>query len=262
MTRALRLHWPEYLMEAACLGGFMVSACAFGTLLWHPASPLNRLVADGVGRRAVMGLAMGLTAVGLIFSPWGKQSGAHMNPSVTLAFFRLGKVKPWDAAFYVLAQFSGGVLGVLLSRLLLGAALAHPAVNYVTTVPKRGAGVAFLAELGIAFVMMTTVLVVSNGPLARWTGLFAGALVCAYITFEDPFSGMSLNPARTLGSAIPAMTWTALWVYLTAPPLGMLAAAEAYAAARSARAVRCAKLHHQNDRRCIFCQEAAATSGA
>ena len=76
----------------------------------------------------------------------------------------------------------------------------------------------------------------------------------AYITFEAPFSGMSLNPARTLGSALPAMTWTALWLYFTAPPLGMLAAAEVYVGLRGARAVHCAKLHHQNSKRCIFCQ--------
>lgn len=255
MARALRLHWPEYLMEAAGLGTFMISACAFGALLWHPDSPLSRLVADGIGRRVLMGLAMGTTAVAIIYSPWGKQSGAHLNPSVTLAFLRLGKVRPWDALFYVLAQFAGGVGGVGLSAALLGAALRHPSVRYVVTVPgSKGVGVAFVAEMAIAFVMMITVLVVSNGPWARWTGLFAGALVLSYITFEAPLSGMSLNPARTLGSALPAMTWTALWLYFTAPPLGMLAAAEAYVGLRSSRAVHCAKLHHQNSKRCIFCQ--------
>jgi aquaporin Z len=186
-----------------------------------------------------------------------------MNPSVTLAFLRLGKVKPWDALFYVLAQFAGGLAGVLLSRALLGRVLAHPAVQYVVTVPGEwGAGVAFVSEVVIAFLMMTTVLVVSNGPLARWTGLFAGALVWAYITIEAPLSGMSLNPARTLGSAVPAMTWTALWIYFTAPVVGMLAAAEAYVRARSAGAVHCAKLHHENDRRCIFCQGVPALGGA
>jgi aquaporin Z len=256
MVRALRLHWPEYLMEAAALGLFMVSACAFGALLWHPGSPLSTLVADGVGRRALMGLAMGATAVGLIYSPWGQQSGAHMNPAVTLAFLRLGKVKPWDAVFYVLAQLTGGLLGVLLSRLFLGEALIHPSVNYVITVPgDGGAGVAFVAEVGIAFLMMATVLIVSNGPLARATGLFAGALVAAYITLEAPLSGMSLNPARTLGSALPAMDFSALWVYMIAPPLGMLLAAETYTSVRSVRAVHCAKLHHQNDKRCIFCPD-------
>jgi aquaporin Z len=241
-------------MEAGALAAFMVSASLFGALLWHPASPASRVVPDGLGRRGLMGLAMGMTAVGLIYSPWGQQSGAHMNPAVTLAFLRLGKIAAWDAAFYVLAQFAGGLLGMVASRLVLGGFLAHPAVNYVVTVPGgRGAGVAFLAEAAMAFGMMLTVLVVSNGAHPRWTGLAAGALVAAYIAFEAPLSGMSLNPARTLGSALVALQFSALWVYFAAPPLGMLLATEAYAAAAGARAVHCAKLHHQNSRRCIFC---------
>lgn len=72
MLQALRRHWPEYLIEGACLGLFMVSACGFGALLWYPGSQLAALLPDGVPRRAVMGLAMGLTAIALIYSPWGR----------------------------------------------------------------------------------------------------------------------------------------------------------------------------------------------
>jgi aquaporin Z len=76
--------------------------------------------------------------------------------------------------------------------------------------------------------------------------------VLTYITFEARLSGMSMNPARTLGSAIVAQVWTALWVYFTAPPLGMALAAELYSRLKGPNAIRCAKLHHDNDRRCIF----------
>lgn len=263
MVRALRLHWPEYLMEAAGLAAFMISACVFGALLWHPDSPVHGVVIEGVGRRAVMGLAMGLTAIGIIYSPWGQQSGAHINPAITMTFWRLGKIRPWDALFYALAQFAGGLAGVLIARLVLGGALAHPAVHYVVTRPGRyGVGAAFAAEVGITFVLMMTILVVSNSTIGRWTGLLAGMLVAVYITIEDPISGMSMNPARSLASALPAMDFTALWIYFTAPPLGMLLAAQAYTTARSARAVRCAKLHHENDKRCIFCQAGPALGQA
>jgi aquaporin Z len=245
-------------MEAALLAGFMISACAFGALLAHPASAVAAAVPDGLARRALMGLAMGATALALTYSPWGQQSGAHMNPSFTLAFWRLGKVKAWDAAFYVAAQFGGGLIGVSLSWLALGSVLAHPHVRFVVTVPGPG-GVwpAFLAEVAIAFAMMTTVLHVSSSRFSRLTGLAAGILVCAYITFESPVSGMSLNPARTLGSALPARHFPGLWIYFVAPPLGMLLAGEAFT---RARAVHCAKLHHDNERRCIFCQDAAAAA--
>jgi aquaporin Z len=110
--RGLRGHWPEYLIEAAGLGVFMLVACVFGTLLGHPASPVVRAVPDALARRALMGVAMGLTAIGLIYSPWGRRSGAHFNPATTLTFWRLGKVASADAALYALAQAVGGIAGV------------------------------------------------------------------------------------------------------------------------------------------------------
>lgn len=109
-------------MEAAGLAVFMLSAGLFGTLLGHPDSPAYQAIADPFLRRVLMGLAMGLTAVGIIYSPWGQRSGAHINPAVTLTFLRLGKVSPWDAAFYVLAQFAGGIYGVVLVGGILGEA--------------------------------------------------------------------------------------------------------------------------------------------
>lgn len=242
-------------MEAAELGIFMMSACGFGVLLEYPASPLHQAIENPLLRRVLMGLAMGLTSICIIYSPLGKQSGAHFNPSVTLAFYRLGKVKFWDAFFYMLAQFVGGIAGVLAVASVVKSALAHPSVNYVATLPGRfGPGVAFLAEFLISFMLMSVVLRVSSTErIARYTGLFAGTLAATYISLEAPLSGMSMNPARTFGSAFSAQVWTSLWIYFTAPPLGMLVAAEAYVRLEGRRKVACAKLHHQNSKRCIFC---------
>ena len=105
---------------------------------------------------------------------------------------------------------------------------------------------------------MTVILIVSNNArLHKLTGLCAGALVATYITLEAPISGMSMNPARTFASAVPAHYWVALWIYFTAPLIGMLAAAEVYVRTRGAHNVGCAKLHHENDKRCIFCGKPA-----
>src|SRR3970282_1578933 len=112
MLDFLKRHWPEYVMEAAGLGMFMISAGIFGTILEFPGSPAHQAIADPFLRRVLMGTAMGLTAIGIIYSPWGKQSGAHINPSVTVAFWKIGKVESWDALFYVLAQFAGGLIGL------------------------------------------------------------------------------------------------------------------------------------------------------
>lgn len=270
MRQALAGHWPEYLMEAAGLGLFMISACVCAALLEHPASPLRQALDPAWLRRLAMGIAMGATAVAIIYSPWGKQSGAHLNPAVTLSFLRLGKIAPWDAAGYVLAQFAGALGGMAVAALLLGVPLlAHPAVNFVATVPGAGgAWAAFGAELAISAGLMLAVLLFSNArELNRYTGLVAGALLALYITVEAPLSGMSMNPARSFGSALWAQVWQAIWVYFTAPPLGMLLAAELYRRSRGAEAVLCCKLHHDNGRRCIFrCrygeQVAAATGDA
>ena len=251
---ALRSHWPEYLIEAVGLGLFMVSAAAFGVLLFHPGAATVRALPDPLPRRVLMGLAMGATAVALIRSPWGARSGAHFNPATTLTFWRLGKVAAPDALWYAAAQVVGGLLGILAAAALLGPALADPAVDYVATVPGLGGRVAaFAAEIAIAFVLMTVVLHASNHPrLAALTPYLVGALITAYIALESPISGMSMNPARSLASAVPAGTWAPLWIYLLAPPLGMLLAAETYARRRGLAAVRCAKLHHDAVQPCIF----------
>jgi aquaporin Z len=253
--RALKEHWPEYACEALELCLFMISAGLFTILLMHPASSATRAVHDPFIRRLLIGVAMGCTAVAIVFSPLGKRSGAHFNPAVTLTFWRLGKVKGWDTIFYIVAQFIGGILGVMIVAFFIRDALADRAVNFVATLPgPHGMAIAFVAEFLIAFLLMAVVLEVSNTPhLSRYTGIFAGCLVAIYITFEAPFSGMSMNPARTFGSAYTAHLWVGLWIYFTAPVLAMQLAATVYL--RSQRKVYCAKFHHHNHERCIFnCQ--------
>ncbi len=252
---SLRAHWSEYAMEAALLGAFMVSACVFGALLEFPQSPVKHAIHSAFTRRALAGLAMGLTALGIFYSPWGKQSGAQINPAVTLTFFRLGKIKSWDAIFYVASQVIGATVAVVVVARFLGREISDPAVRYVVTVPGQpGQWVALLAEFIISAGMMAAVLYFSNHHrFANFTGMVAAILVALYIIFEAPYSGMSINPARTFGSAYPAGVWDSFWVYLVAPPLGMLLAAEIYLWNTGRRGVMCGKLHHNNDKRCIFC---------
>jgi aquaporin Z len=258
--RTLYVHWPEYVIEALCLALFMVSAVCWASLLQHPASPLATVLhSSGFGTsagplmRVPMGLAMGLTAAALIYSPFGRRSGAHMNPAVTLAFFRLGRISAIDAAAYVTAQFAGGVGGVGLAAALLAGLPAHPSVNYVATTPGGpGAAIAFAAEATISFFLMAVVLGVSSSTrFSGWTGAAAAVLVAAFIIFEAPLSGMSMNPARTFGSSVFAHSG-ALWIYFTAPTLGMLAAAEVAVRLGAARRILCAKLHHRSAAPCIF----------
>jgi aquaporin Z len=253
-TSSLRQHWPEYLMEAGEAGIYLFSACAAATLLWHPASPIQRYLGSDPVRRILMGLAMGGTIMGIVLSPWGKQSGAHFNPAVTLTFYRLKKVAFWDAVFYCAAQLLGAVVGVALASLMLEGAPAHKAVRYAATLPGiYGDSIAFVAELAISFILMGAILFTSNHEaLAPYTHYFAASLAAIYIAFESPLSGMSTSPARTFGPAVYGSYWHALWIYFIAPPLGMLAAAEVFLLAGERKGPHCAKLHHHNDKRCIF----------
>ena len=254
----LRRHWPEYAMEACGLGLFMVAAAVFATLLHHPASPIRQAIPSELTRRAFMGLAMGATAIGLIYSPLGVRSGAHINPATTLAFLRLGRIHPVDAAAYVAAQFVGGLIGIAAAAALLQPWIAAPSVNYVATVPGAwGSAAAFAGETAIAFALISIVLPMSaHTRWARRTGLVVGVAVAIFITVEDPLSGMSMNPARSLGPALLAEQAATLWIYFLAPPLGMLLAAEAFLRRTRGRAAGCAKLHHPSHVRCIFCGSA------
>jgi aquaporin Z len=252
-------HLPEYGAEALGLGIFMLSACGFAVLLFHPASPVVRTLPGMVMRGALMGVAMGLTNILNVYSPWGRRSGAHLNPAFTLAFYRLGKVARGDVSGYVLGQFAGGLAGTGLAVVLFRPWIGDPRVNYVATLPgPYGVAVAFAAELIISFLLMLVVLAVLSRPrVAPFTGLFASGLVALYITIESPLSGMSMNPARTTGSAVFAEAWTGLWLYFIAPPLGMLAAAELFRIGGHLRRRFCAKLYHDDRVPCIFCQHHA-----
>ncbi len=232
----------------------MISACAFTVWLFDPAYPALHRVPSALLRRILMGIAMGLTAVLIIHSPMGKRSGAHFNPAITLSYFRLRKIAIWDAIFYVIFQFAGGVFGVAVAALFLGSAIADPAVDYAVTVPGTyGTAAAFFAELFMAALLMGVVLWSSNRPsLASKTSYFVGLLIAFYITLFAPVSGFSINPARTTGSAVFAHLWTAGWLYFTAPLLGMLSSAEFYLRAFGADRILCAKLHPDPRYPCPF----------
>lgn len=255
LRSALREHWPEYLIEAWALGSFMVSAGIVATVLGAPDSPIHRAIPSPMWRNVIGGLAMGLTAIALIHSGWGKRSGAHMNPAVTLTFLRLGKIRPWDALFFVTAQILGGIAGVLVVVAVFGHAFTDPPVSYAATQPgPKGPGVAFLAELAISAVLMLVLLTLASSTrYARFTGFAAGCLVATYISFESPLSGMSMNPARSFASAAPGMQWQHFWIYVTAPVLGMLSGAQLFLMLTGARRALCAKLLHPLGVRCIHC---------
>ena len=237
-------------MEAAGLGAIVfVSAVA-------TAFVVARL--GGLGPltgRAIEASCISSTVLATTYSPWGRRSGAHYNPAVTLTFLALRRISLADALCYIAAQCVGGLAGIAAAALIAGAALRYPPVTWIVTLPgSAGAAAAFAGEFAVALLLMSTVLAVGGTPsLVRFTGLFAAMLVFIFICIEAPLSGFSMNPARSLASALPAGQWHDYWIYVLAPPAGMLGAAALNRALPRMPSSRCAKVQPSQRQRCIHC---------
>jgi aquaporin Z len=214
----------DYCYEGLGLGIFMFSAGFFDALIDSPNLPIRQHIHSAFMRRFLIGLTMGLTALYIFNAPFGKKSGAYINPAVTLVQYRLQNIDRKDAFFYVLFQFIGGTLGMYLVYLVMPVLISSTAINYIVTQPgAAGTTVAFILEFIISCLMICTVLFTSdNIHLAKYTSYFVAILITLFITFEAPYSGMSMNPARTFSSAIISNQWKVFWLYCIAPIGGML----------------------------------------
>lgn len=230
MRKSHKLIWEKYFIEAWGLGVFMISACSVTLLLEHPQSVLHSAIPSAFIRRFVMGLCMGITAWKILDSKWGKKSGAHINPAVTLTMYRLGKINGKDTLAYIIFQFAGGTAGVLVVALLTGNLIQEEHVMYAVTVPgKEGILAAMAGEIIIAFCMMSMVMItMHNQKWTTHTSRLAGLLVMGNVIFESPYSGFGMNPARTFASALPSGVWTSYWMYALVPVVTMMVTAEIF----------------------------------
>ncbi|RYE27307.1 MAG: aquaporin family protein [Sphingobacteriaceae bacterium] len=225
-------NWSFYVMEALAIAGFMLTAAFTTIFLEHPDSPLaqTQLAVHPVLRSLILAAVMGIY-IFTIASSIGKLSGAHANPMLTWAFFRLKKITFADVCAYLAAQFLGAIATVLLLKLTMGKLFEHPLIDYSITKPKPGhsLGSAFIAEFVISFIfVIVTLFVLSSKKLEKSNAIIAGLLITLFLIFELPYSGMSMNPARSFASALVAWKWEEIWVYFVGPILGMLLATEIF----------------------------------
>jgi aquaporin Z len=241
-------------MEAAEMAMLMLCICAAGSLLYGRTATMANLGLSWLTRSAIMGAIVAGGTFIIIRSPFGRRSGAHFNPALTVAYFSLGRIHHWDAFSYVIAHFFGGIAGVFFAHQLFGANLSDLPVRYVVTLPGRnGAMIAFLAEFITSFALMEVVLLATNHRrLARYTPLFVALVTVVYYILATSLSGYSVNPARSFSSALFARIWQGIWIYFVAPGCGMLAAATLYKKIAGADRVYCAKLFHDFESNCPF----------
>ncbi len=249
-----RWHWPEYAAEflgTACLVFFGLSAVVFDFAKdlpmahWIP-SPGTRLLINGL-------LFAGSGSL-VALSPLGRLSGAHINPSVSLAFWLAGKMRLCDLAGYVMAQMLGGMAGAIALVLVWRGHAAS--VGNGMTLPGEGwpLWIVFDCEVVLTGVLVFLIFVfVSSHRLHRWTPLMNWLVVATMVWQEAPISGTSLNPARSFGPALVSGVWNAQWLYFLAPPLGgMLGLAAFHLFMPAWRCLVSGKLVHAPNYRSIF----------
>lgn len=223
MKERLNGNLRKYIDEAMGLGIFMFSAGFFDAVFEYPGLPFRHQLGSALLRRFLVGLSMGLTGLYIFTSRFGRQSGAYINPAITIIRYMLRDINGKDAVFYILFQFLGGSLGLWLVVILFPRWMEDPAVNYIVTVPgNAGVAMAFIMEFLISFVLIVVVLVMEHSVrMEKYTPWVVSSLITVFITVEAPFSGMSMNPARTFASAIVACQWRVFWLYCAAPLGGM-----------------------------------------
>ena len=252
LGETLRRHWPEYAVEGGFLAVFVLCAGVVSAWLSGPDGSAFELAV----RRLLAGIAMGLVLIAMIYSPWGRRSGTHLNPAITLAYLRLGKVGRWDAVFYLLAQLAGGLVAVwLLRRGALLPVTVPPSLLSASTAPSNS-WTAFLTEFVLSAMAMLLILFTSNhASWFRWTGLIYGLLMMLLVACAAPLAGFGMNVARLLAVDLSGNIPALQWLNLLPPLLGMQAGVEAYRLLTGRTQVLCAKLAHNTQGRCIFrCQ--------
>ena len=202
----------------------MFCAALATVIINHPDLFVRQHLQNELLRRFLIGVLMGLTALYILNSPFGKKSGAHINPSVTIVQYRLGNINKLNAVFYIIFQFIGGTAGMYLIYILMPHYIQHPDVNYIVTEPgKAGVAAAFIFEFIISFILIVIVLYSNiKKNLSKYTATFVAILIAIFIAFEAPYSGMSMNPARTFSSAIVSGEWNNFWLYCVSPISGMI----------------------------------------
>jgi aquaporin Z len=219
------------------IGGLSAVCLDFG-----PGSPL-----DGVShsvRLLVTGLLFAGTGSLVALTPFGRRSGAHLNPVVTLGFWTQRKVHPHDVAGYVGAQVVGAIAGTAVIKLVWGHRAS--AVHLGTTMPGHGLDdvQVVLVEAGMTAALLLAILfMTSSVRTARWTPLVLWFLIAALVWQGASYTGTSLNPARSFGPALLAHLLSNYWIYVVGPVLGGAIAVGIFALFRDVQVVT-AKLFH------------------
>lgn len=199
----------KYFAEAA--GTFFLVFVGTGAIVYNDVNP-------GILGNFGIALSFGFAVCAMILL-FGRISGAHINPAVTLAFLLNKQLHRNQIAPYLIAQVSGGIVASLLLNILFP--------NHVTlgaTLPNLNIIGVFILEFLMSFLLMLLILFVSGRGYKTLypAALSIGTCVALEAYFGGNFTGASMNPARSIAPALISGNTAYLWIYILAPISGML----------------------------------------
>lgn len=222
-------HWPEWLCEFAgtallLLGGLSAVCLDFGSN-----SPVAKVLPGHSARLLLTGLLFAGSSSLVAVSPLGRRSGAHLNPCVTLAFWRRGHVHPHDLAGYAVSQVAGAFAGTALVKWWWGAQARSVSLGITQPRPGlRAVDAAGIEAFMTALMVFAILAMVSAARTAPFTPLVLWIVVAVLVWQGAPLTGTALNPPRSLAPAVLTMNFHNLWVYFVGPIAGSAAAVEVF----------------------------------
>ena len=200
----------KYIAEI--IGTFSMLFCGCGAMV------INDFTGGTITHPGVA-ITWGLIVMTMIYA-FGDISGAHFNPAVTVGFAVAKKFSWKEVPKYIIAQFTGAIAASLLLLYLF------PDSDLGATIPTIEPLKVFIIELLLSFFLMVVIINVSTGSkeIGPIAGIAVGGVILLEAMFAGPLTKASMNPIRSLAPALASGNFTDLWVYLTAPFLGMLLA--------------------------------------
>jgi aquaporin Z len=254
------LHPLEWACEAAGVFAFLLVGTFAVVAGFAPASPFAEHVHDLGWRLLAVGCVFPATGSLLALTPAGKLSGAHFNPAVSLAFFLQHHLRWPDLLGFVGAQCVGAVAAAELAACLAPGLVRPAPVHDAITAPRPDLGVATAGLIEAAMTMGVVLLIffmVSSPRTARLTPFVVWPAITLLVWQVAPFTGTSLNPARSLGPDVAAGVWPGFAAYVVGPLGGAMLASLVWDTIRS-RSTLTAKLFHDERYRSVLRTELPA----
>ena len=250
-ARDWRVRWRLFFAELIGTGLLVLGGLSVVILMFGNGSPLVNWIPNERLRTIVTALLFGTIGSAIALSRIGKESGAHINPAVTLGFWMMRKLDMRAATSYIVAQLLGASLGALP---LLAWGSMGQSVAFGATIPGTGysTSMVLMGEVITTFGLIATLCIfLGFRRLRPYTPLVIPFLYAVMVPLEAHISGTSTNPARTFGPALISGRWDGWWIYWVGPLVGMMMAIAIFSS--FARRIEVAKLYHfESDRRRLF----------